>query len=59
MDWVHLSRKGSCLSTCVFYVIIFQQSPEGLTYMAGLSEEIAQGLQAIAENCLGELRESI
>ncbi|MBU7009810.1 MAG: DUF4886 domain-containing protein [Theionarchaea archaeon] len=47
-DGAHPSREGSYLSACVFYTIIFQQSPEGLNYWANLSEEIAQFLQIVA-----------
>ena len=47
-DGVHPSKEGSYLAACVFYAVIFQQSPEGLTYTAGLPEEITQVLQAIA-----------
>ena len=47
-DGTHPSREGSYLSACIFYAIIFQKSPEGLTYRADLSEEIAQFLQIIA-----------
>ena len=48
MDGAHPSREGSYLSACVFYAIIFQQSPEGLTYTGGLSEEVAHFLQIVA-----------
>ena len=48
IDGVHPSKEGSYLCACVFYAVIFQQSPEGLTYKAELSEEMAQFLQAIA-----------
>lgn len=48
MDGVHPTEGGSYLSACVFYALIFQQSPEGLTYRAGLSEEMAYFLQSIA-----------
>lgn len=47
-DGLHPTREGTYLSACVFYAVIFQQSPEGLTYKAGLSEGRAQFLQAIA-----------
>jgi hypothetical protein len=47
-DGIHPSREGTYLSACVFYTTIFRQSPEGLLYTAGLSEEIAQVLQAAA-----------
>ena len=54
IDGVHPSSEGSYLCACVFYAIIFQQSPEGLMYKAELSEEMAQFLQAIAaETVLG------
>jgi len=54
MDGIHPSREGSYLSACVFYALIFQKSPEGLTYTAGLSEEIVQVLQTTAaETVLG------
>lgn len=47
-DGSHPSREGSYLAACVFYVIIFNQNPEGLTYRAGLTEERAYFLQNIA-----------
>jgi hypothetical protein len=54
-DGVHPSKEGSYLAACVFYAVIFQQSPEGLAYTAGLPEEITQVLQAIAsEIVLGD-----
>lgn len=47
-DGLHPAQEGTYLSACVFYAVLFQQSPEGLTYRAGLSEERARFLQAIA-----------
>ena len=47
-DGLHPSIEGSYLAACVFYAVIYQQSPEGLTYTAGLPEEKAQFLQATA-----------
>jgi hypothetical protein len=38
-------RIGSYLSACVFYAVLTQQSPEGLGYVAGLSEELGRFLQ--------------
>ena len=53
MDGIHPSKEGTYLSACVFYATIFRQSPEGLLYTAGLSEEVALALQAAAaETCL-------
>ena len=47
-DGSHPSKQGSYLAACVFYAVIFQESPEGLTYMAGLSKETGQFIQSIA-----------
>ena len=47
-DGSHPSEQGTYLAACVFYAVIFQQRPEGLKYTAGLSKDIAQGLQTIA-----------
>jgi hypothetical protein len=42
------SETGTYLAACVFYAVIFRQSPEGLKYTAELSEEKARFLQAVA-----------
>jgi hypothetical protein len=47
-DGSHPSLKGTYLAACVFYAAIFQQSPEGLAFTAGLPEETARRLQALA-----------
>lgn len=47
-DGTHPSEKGTYLTACVFYAVIYQQSPEGLTYTDGLSLETARHLQKIA-----------
>jgi hypothetical protein len=47
-DGSHPSKNGSYLAACVFYATIREESPEGLSYLAGLSRETAQSLQAIA-----------
>lgn len=47
-DGLHPAQEGTYLSACVFYAILFQQSPEGLSYRGGLPEERARFLQAIA-----------
>jgi hypothetical protein len=51
-DGLHPGREGTYLAACVFYAVIFLQSPEGLPYGAGLSEETAQFLQATANEAL-------
>lgn len=47
-DGNHPSEQGTYLAACVFYAVIFRESPTGLTYRAGLSKETAQTLQMIA-----------
>jgi hypothetical protein len=47
-DGIHPSEEGSYLAACVFYAVIYQQSPEGLTYRAGLPGDTARFLQTIA-----------
>ncbi|MFC1975375.1 DUF4886 domain-containing protein [Chloroflexota bacterium] len=48
IDGLHSSESGNYLAACVFYAVVYHQSPEGLTYPAGLTEETAHFLQAIA-----------
>jgi hypothetical protein len=47
-DGSHPDKDGTYLAACVFYAVIFNESPEGLTYYAELSEEVANTLQTIA-----------
>ncbi|MEP0871681.1 hypothetical protein NDA01_17860 [Trichocoleus desertorum AS-A10] len=47
-DGSHPSLTGSYLAACVFYAVIYRKSPEGLDYTAGLPQDTAQALQAIA-----------
>jgi hypothetical protein len=47
-DGSHPNEQGTYLAACVLYAAIFHQSPEGLTYMAHMSEESAHTLQTIA-----------
>jgi hypothetical protein len=47
-DNSHPTEQGTYLAACVFYAVIFRQSPEGLTYYGGVPEETAQFLQTIA-----------
>jgi hypothetical protein len=47
-DGSHPSELGTYLAACVFYAVIFRQSPEGLTYHAGLPKDMTQSLQTIA-----------
>lgn len=47
-DGSHPTEKGTYLAACVFYSVIFHQSPLGLAYTAGLSNDEAITLQKIA-----------
>ena len=47
-DGSHPSKAGTYLAACVFYAVIFRESPEGLAYTGGLSAEQAQALQKIS-----------
>lgn len=49
-DGSHPDKQGTYLSACVFYAVIFHESPEGLKYRASISKEIAELLQTIASN---------
>jgi hypothetical protein len=48
-DGYHPSLAGSYLAACAFYATFFQKSPFGLAFTAGLSDEHAGWLQAIAD----------
>lgn len=47
-DGSHPSLQGTYLAACVFYALIFQESPEGLSYKKDLSKDEARWLQIIA-----------
>jgi hypothetical protein len=47
-DGSHPNTSGTYLAACVFYATLFQESPVGLEYLAGLSQESAKDLQTIA-----------
>ena len=47
-DQSHPSLAGSYLAACVYYAAIYHESPEGLSYHAGLEEGDAIYLQMIA-----------
>ncbi len=55
-DGSHPSRTGSYLAGCVFYAVIFQESPEGLSYRGGLPPETARFLQSIAASTVLDRR---
>jgi hypothetical protein len=47
-DNVHANESGTYLAACVFYAVIYGQSPVGLDYSAGLPGDTAQFLQHVA-----------
>ena len=47
-DGSHPTEKGTYLAACVFYATIFHESPKGLTYRSGLSDDEASKLQQVA-----------
>ncbi len=48
LDGSHPAVRGTYLAACVFYAAIFRETPDGLPYRAGLSDEEAARLQAVA-----------
>lgn len=51
-DGMHPSLEGSYLAACIAYTVIFQESPVGCTYTAGLEAETAAHLQELAAGFL-------
>lgn len=47
-DGSHPSREGTYLAACVFYAMIFHESPVGFKYQAGLPTDVATTLQTVA-----------
>jgi len=48
VDGSHPTEQGTYLAACVFYALIFRQSPAGLPFLSHLPEETALFLQQIA-----------
>ena len=53
-DRRHPTLAGAYLATCTFYAAFFGVSPVGISYTAGLNEEIANVLQHIAATTVSE-----
>jgi hypothetical protein len=51
-DGNHPTEQGTYLAACVFYTVIFHESPIGLSYRANLSKDTAQTLQTIASETI-------
>jgi len=55
-DGAHPNLAGSYLAACVFYALLYNESPAGLAYTAELPSDTAHTLQTIAgEIVLGDL----
>jgi hypothetical protein len=55
-DGSHPSAAGSYLAACVFYGVIFHESPEGLDYYGKVDKDSALVLQKIAADTVREER---
>jgi hypothetical protein len=44
-DGSHPTQAGTYLAACVFYASVFRQSPAGLSFHGGVSDEQARSLQ--------------
>lgn len=51
-DGSHPTEQGTYLAACVFYAVIFHQSPDGVKYHANLPNEEAQTLQSAASQAV-------
>jgi len=49
-DGIHPNPKGTYLAACVFYAVIYRQTPVGLSYTADLPQDTARLLQTAAAN---------
>lgn len=47
-DGIHPGQEGTYLTALVFYAVLFQQSPDGLAFHAGLPEDTIRLLQKVA-----------
>jgi hypothetical protein len=55
-DGSHPSAAGLYLAACVFYGVIFHESPEGLDYYGKVDKDSALVLQKIAADTVREER---
>ncbi len=49
VDESHPSLAGHYLTACVYYAVMFQKSPEGISYYGGLTQSEAVYLQQVAD----------
>ncbi len=55
-DAKHPSLAGTYLAACTFFAALYQQTPEGLDYDAGLGEQTATYLQQVAWQTVQDYR---
>ena len=53
VDDRHPTKSGSYLSACCLYATIYGESPEGISYVAGLNKSNAKKLQEVAADTMG------
>lgn len=51
-DLKHPSLAGTYLSACVFYALLYDQTPAGLNYYGEIEEGVAKNLQQIANDTI-------
>jgi hypothetical protein len=51
-DGSHPNEKGTYLAACVFYAVLYHQSPVGLSFTAGISQETARLIQTLAADSI-------
>ncbi len=56
-DGCHPNREGTYLAACVLYGVIFGQSPEGVSYTAGIDDDLGMWYQTIAAESIAEYSE--
>ena len=58
-DNYHPRLAGSYLAACVFYAVFFDESPIGLSYIGGLSPEVADFLQRAADQTISGVNDDV
>jgi hypothetical protein len=58
-DNYHPTLPGSYLAACVFYYVLFHESPVGLPYNAGLADSVAAFLQRAADQTVSGVSDDI
>ena len=49
-DYIHQNRNGAFLSAACIYKTLYGKSPVGSSYYGGLSKEVAEKLQIVADS---------